>query len=171
MWLKPFHILYLCSFSDSNGTAQIHSKAKSCCAYFSSTFSDYQTWLCIFIVMVWGLKLTLISTFHPSNLKGLCSRAQMFSHSHFLGVKTKIEGDIEAAESPWEDITLCPKEHIYLQGCIKYGINSSTHTCFSASQLQSKLCLFNKLKVNLGKIHTEGFDFGRKALHLHRVPP
>lgn len=69
----------------------------------------------------------------------------MLSHSHFLGVKAKIEGDIEAAESPREDITWCPEEQIYLQGCIKYGINSSTHTGFTASQLQSKLCLFNKL--------------------------
>lgn len=88
-----------------------------------------------------GLRTEAHINIHLSPLKSekLCSRAKIFSHSHFLGVKTKIEGDIEAAESPREDITHCPKEHIYLQGCTEYGINSSTHTDFTAIQPQSRL--------------------------------
>lgn len=118
-----------------------------------------------------GLRSEAHINFHLSPLKSESALQQSTDILTFTFFRTKIEGDIELLRVPERILPSVPKNIIYLQGCIKYGINSSTHTDFTASQLQSKLFPFNKLKVKLGKIHAEGFDFGRKGFHLHRVPP
>lgn len=77
-----------------------------------------------------------------------CSTSEhRYFYPHIFKVwKPSFRERVKPLKFPEGIVTSIPKNISYLRGCIRYCINLLVHTQFSASQLQCKLCLFDKLK-------------------------